>query len=142
MAAANMLMLRMITSLTSDGFRPPLHFALEHDLFRKTGSHFSGSCSRSGLTQIVILQRQRADALAGRRKQCIAECWCDHRHRRLAAARPESAARHEDGLDLRHRSHAEHLIVVEIRLLDAAFLDGNLTIERGRESIDHPALDL
>src|SRR5262249_14375591 len=59
-----------------------------------------------------------------------------------AAARPEAAARHQHALDLRHPSHAEHLIVVEIRLLDAAVPNRDLTIERGGESIDYGTFDL
>src|SRR5262245_50465685 len=86
--------------------------------------------------QIMVPQRQGADAPAGRGENRVAKCRCDHGDRRLTTAGPEAAARHQYRLDSRHLSHAEHLIVAEIRLLDAAFLDRDLTIERGGESID------
>src|SRR5262249_15963801 len=92
--------------------------------------------------QVVVPQRQRADTLARRGENRIAECGCDHGDRRLAAAAKGAATRYQHRLNLRHLSHAEHLIVVEIRLLDAAFFDRDLTIERSAESIDHRALDL
>src|SRR5262245_51252412 len=61
MAAPSRLTLRMITSPG-----------------RPAGPRYSLSLRTS---QIVIAQRQRADALAGRGENRIAEGWRDHRHR-------------------------------------------------------------
>src|SRR5882672_5859039 len=97
---------------------------------------------RSGVSQIVILQRQRPNTLAGCGEDRVAKRRRHHRHRLLAAAATEAAARGEHTFHLGHLRHAEHPVIVEIRLLDAAILDGDLTIERGGESIHDSALHL
>src|SRR4051794_40492851 len=60
-----------------------------------------GNRISSSLPQIVVLQRQRADALAAGREDGVAERWRDHRYRRFAEAALEAAARHQNGLHLR-----------------------------------------
>ena len=40
------------------------------------------------------------------------------------------------GLDLRHLGQPQHLVVVEVRLLDPAVLDGDLAVERGGQPVD------
>src|ERR1700704_4677496 len=77
----------------------------------------------------LIAQRQVADALAGRRKHCIDEC----RGERWNSRFPDSAGGIIDGGsdDVRPNIHgtlayAQHLVVVEIALLDSAILEGDL----------------
>ncbi len=45
-------------------------------------------------------------------------------------------------LDGRYLIHAEHSVSVEVGLLDAAVLQGDLTIEGGRDAEDDRALNL
>jgi hypothetical protein len=63
--------------------------------------------------QIVVLQRERADALAGCSKDRVAERRCHERWRRLANAAPESAARHDNALDFRRLSQS-HMSILRI----------------------------
>src|SRR5258708_7864978 len=105
--------------------------------------HFGGPRGPpSGLPQIMVLQRQRTDALAGRGEDRVAERRRHDRHRWLAAAAPEAAALDDDRIHLRHLGETDDLVVVEVRLLDAAAPDGDLAIKRGTESIRHRAVDL
>src|ERR1700737_3657060 len=96
----------------------------------------------SRLAQIVVLQRQRADALASGGKNRIAKRRRDDRRRRLAAAASEAAARHHDDFDLRHLGETQHWEVVEVRLLPAPILDGDLAVERRRETPHDPTFRL
>ena len=52
------------------------------------------------------------------------------------------AARHDVHLDLGHLAHAQHRVVVEVALLDAAVLEGDLAVQRRRQAVDDRALDL
>src|SRR5438067_2239084 len=83
--------------------------------------------------EILLLQRQRAHALANRCKNCIAERGCDHRDRRLADTAPEPATRNENAFNLRHLRDPQHGIVVKIGLLNASILDRDLSVERSSE---------
>jgi len=51
--------------------------------------------------QVVVLQRERADTLAGCSEDRVAERRRHERWRRLANAAPESAARHDNALHFR-----------------------------------------
>src|SRR5215470_9511212 len=84
--------------------------------------------------EVVVLQRERADALAGCSKDRVAERRRHERWRRLANAAPESAARHDNALDSRRLGKTHHRIVVEVRLLDAPVLNGDLAKLRGGEA--------
>ena len=70
----------------------------------------------------------------------VAQRRRQRRHRRLADAAPEIAARHDHGLDLRHIGDAQHLVVVEIRLHGGAVLDRDLAVERRGQRVDDGAL--
>src|SRR5690242_2008053 len=74
--------------------------------------------------QIVVLDRQGPDALAGSRKDGVAHRRRDRRRPGLADAAPFAAAREgEVGLDPRHLGLAQHPVIVEVALNDAALLD-------------------
>ena len=75
-------------------------------------------------------------------KIALHSAGAERRHRRLAAAAPEPAARHQHGLDRRHVGHAQHLVIVEVALAHPAVLDRDRTIERRGEAVDNAALDL
>src|SRR6185369_15421746 len=90
----------------------------------------------------VVLERERADALAGRRGERVEHRRRGHADRRLAHAAPEPAGRHDDRLDLRHLRDAHGIVAVEVGLLDAAVLDGALFHEDGREPVDERPGDL
>ena len=94
------------------------------------------------VSQIMVLQRQRADALAGCREDRITQRRRDDRNRGLA----DPAPGRRRWARSRSRSSAsgqpQHRIVVEIRLLDAAVLDGDLAVEGGGEREDGRAFDL
>src|SRR5512142_2366037 len=93
---------------------------------------------RSG--QVLLADRQTPDSLSGSREERVADRGCDGRDTRLAAARRRCLARHDVHLDLRHLVHPEQLIVVEVALLDATRLDGDLALERCRQAEDDAAL--
>src|SRR5262249_26002207 len=63
--------------------------------------------------QVVVLRRERADALAGGRKNRVAGRGGHGRGRRLATAAPEPAARHDNALNFRRLGKTHHRIVVE-----------------------------
>src|ERR1700691_5594201 len=86
------------------------------------------------LAQNMVLDRQRTDALAGGGEDRVAQSRRKRRYRRLTDAAPEIAARHNHGLDPWRVGHAQHLVVVEVRLLDAAVLDGDLASKRRAQS--------
>src|ERR1700739_3952830 len=90
----------------------------------------------SGKGDVLVPQRCRADAFSRCREIRIKSGGARHAVRRLADAPPDPAARHDDRLDLRHLGDPHRIIVVEIRLFDAAILDGAPAIEQAREAIE------
>src|SRR5258706_6184457 len=91
----------------------------------------------------VVLQRHRADALAGRTVERVQHRGCRDADRRLADPAPHgSAGRHQDGLDLRHLRDAHRVVLVEVGLLDAAVLHRALLHEERRQAVDERARDL
>src|SRR3989449_8549823 len=85
--------------------------------------------------EAVALERQRAHALAGRGKEGIADRRGDRGLARLADPAPEAARRRQHHLDLRHLAQTHHAVVVEVRLLDAPVLDGDVAPEIGRAHV-------
>src|SRR5215813_14300491 len=92
--------------------------------------------------QVVVLQRERADALAGCSKNRVAERRGHERWRRLANAAPEPAARHDNALNFRRLGKTHHRIVVEVRLLDAPVINGDLAKQGGGEAPHDAAFHL
>src|SRR5437773_4780254 len=91
----------------------------------------------------VVLQRHRADALAGRAVERVQHRRRGDADRRLADAAPDRAsARHQDGFHFRHLRDAHRVVLVEVRLLDAAVLDRALLEKERREAVDERACDL
>src|SRR6195256_6293901 len=91
----------------------------------------------------VVLQRHRADALAGRPVERIQHRRRRDADRRLADAAPDRAAgRHQDGFHFRHLRDAHRVVLVEIRLLDAAVLHRALLEKERRQSVDERTRDL
>src|SRR5882762_9176709 len=69
----------------------------------------------------VVLQRHRADALAGRPVERVHHRRRGDADRRLADAAPHgSTGWHQDGFHFRHLRDAHRVVLVEVRLLDAA----------------------
>src|SRR6266849_9190717 len=94
--------------------------------------------SATRLTQ----QGQLADALAGGREDRVRHGGRDRRRAWFADSTGGFLARHDVHLDLRHFAHAQHPVVVEVRLLDAAALERDLAVEGRGEAVDDRALDL
>src|SRR5215475_1183237 len=86
----------------------------------------------SGHLDVVVLQRERADALSGRLEERIEHRGRRDADRRLTHPAPGIAAtgREDDRFDLGHLGDAHRVVVVEVGLLDAAVLDGALLIEQ------------
>jgi hypothetical protein len=84
----------------------------------------------------VVLQWERADALAGRREDCVEHRGCGDADRRLADATPETAGWHDDRFDLGHLRDAHRVVTVEVRLLDTIVLDRAFLVEQGGEAKD------
>src|SRR5712691_73610 len=87
-------------------------------------------------------QGQLADALAGGREDRVRHGGRDRRRARLADSTGGFPARHDVHLDLRHFAHAQHPVVVEVRLLHPAVLERDLAVEGCGEAIDDCAFDL
>src|SRR5215831_1787436 len=93
--------------------------------------------------QVMVAQRQGADALARDRKDRIAHRQKNRRNTRFANATPfVTTAQRQVRLDLGHGIEAKHLVGIEIALSDAALLDADLAIEEGCEPIGDAALQL
>src|SRR5438445_1331040 len=86
--------------------------------------------------------RRLADALAGGREDRVRHRGRDRRRARLADSAGGFRARHDVHLDLGHFAHAQHAVVVEVRLLDAAVLERDLAIQGGGEPVRDRTLDL
>src|SRR5690242_4273518 len=91
----------------------------------------------------VVLQRHRANALAGRPVESVQHGRRRDADRRLADAAPDrTARRHQDRFHLRHLGDAHGVELVEVRLLDATVLHRALLEEQRREAVDEGARDL
>src|SRR5215831_5314490 len=115
---------------------PPLLADAERPAGRST--HLRSSRERD----IVVLQRDRADALARCRKERIEHGRRSHEDRRLADAAPESTRRHDDRFDFGHLSDPHRVVGIEVGLLDAAVFHGALAVEQSGEAVDEGARDL
>src|SRR5260221_1825532 len=99
--------------------------------------------SRSGFVRkTVVLKRQRTHALSGRGEDGIAQRWNHRADRRFADPAPESAGGQQDGFDVRRLGQAQHPVIREIALYDAAVLDGDFFMHGRAQAPDHAALDL
>src|SRR6266568_4079296 len=109
----------------------------------KSRFSWSEQFTSSNEAQTLVRERQRADALAGRGEDRVAQRRGERRERRLAHPAPEPAARDEHRLDtLRHLGHSHDAVVVEVGLLDAALAQGDLAPERRGEPVGDTALHL
>src|SRR5256885_7999388 len=91
----------------------------------------------------VVLQRHRADALAGRAVERVQHRGRRDADRRLSDSAPHgSAGRHQDRFNFRHLRDAHRVVLVEVRLLDAAVLHRALLEEERGEAVDEGARDL
>src|SRR5262249_19830898 len=91
---------------------------------------------------VVVLQRERADALACGGKIRVEHGGRGDADRRLADATPETAGWHEDRFDLPPPRGAHRVLIIEVGLLDAAVLDGAFLIEQRGQTVDERACDL
>src|ERR1700693_1067719 len=83
-----------------------------------------------------------AQPLASRSKDCIGDCRNDARSPALAHSARRLEAPHNVNLDGGRLIHAQHLISVEIALLNTTVLERNFSVERRRDAEDDRALDL
>src|SRR5712691_10499033 len=91
----------------------------------------------------VVIQRHRADALAGRPVERVQHRRRRDADRRLAYAAPDgSTGRHQDGFHFRHLRDTHRVVLVEVRLLDAAVLHRALLEEKRRQAVDEGTRDL
>src|SRR6516165_2915613 len=98
----------------------------------KAAADAAAARSVSRHLDVVVLQRERANALPRGLEERIEHGGRGDADRRLADAAPGVAASgwHEDRLDLGHFGDAHRVVVIEVGLLDAALLDGALLIEQ------------
>ena len=87
----------------------------------------------------MVLQRERADALAGRREEGIEHRRRRHRDGGLADAAPEAAGRHHFRLDMRRFLNPHGVVGVEVLLDDRAVLNGAFAIEQRGQAVDERA---
>src|SRR2546423_9854079 len=86
--------------------------------------------------------RQLPDPLPSSREDRVAYRRGDRGRARLADAALRVGRRHDMHLHPRHVAHAEHEILMEVALLGAALVDGDLTPQRCREPIHDGAFHL
>src|SRR5262245_13461483 len=80
--------------------------------------------------QIIVPQRQGADALASDPKDGVTHRWGNWRHAWLADPTPFGAASERQvRLYLGHSVETQHRVVIEIALDYAALFDGNLAVQ-------------
>src|SRR5258706_10872145 len=94
------------------------------------------------LNELLVLQRQAADGFAGRGLDCVENGGRDDADGGFADAAPEVVGRDEDGFHFWHFGELEHCVVVEVRLGDAAVVDGDFAVEGGGEAVDDGAFYL
>ncbi len=94
------------------------------------------------LLSSASVQRQLAQALAGEREDRVRDRRRDRRHAGSPTPPDLLRARHDVHLDLRHLVHAQHRVVVEVRLLHAPVLEGELAVQRRAEAEGDAGLDL
>src|SRR6476660_472782 len=92
--------------------------------------------------QIVVFERQGADALAGRRENRVAESRSERRNGGFASPAPGTLAGHDHRLHARHVGQTEHRLIMEIRLLDLPVLERDLAVERRRGAENDAAFGL
>src|SRR4051812_1231709 len=90
----------------------------------------------------LIADRQLADALAAGREDRISERGHHTRGARLADAAGRVRILYQVHVDARRLVYAQHAVVAEVRLLDAPVLDGDLAMQRGRQTENDAALHL
>ncbi len=88
------------------------------------------------------IDRQPAQRDAGRGIDRVAQRRRPRRRAGLADAAGRLAALDDMNLDLRRLVDAQHAVVVEVGLLHAPLVDGDLAIERGGQAEDQPAFEL
>src|SRR2546428_4789307 len=82
------------------------------------------------------------DSLSAGREDRVANRRNDDRQARFADSRWFFLAHYDVDFGLRSFADTRHLVVVEIRLLDAASADGNSVVQSGRDAVYRGALDL
>src|ERR1700674_1851109 len=93
--------------------------------------------------QILVLDRQAADALAIRSEDGVGDRGRNHRCARLPDAAPFLAAGEgEMHLGLRRVFQPNHRVGVEVALLDAAAPDRDFAEQHGAQAVDHAASEL
>src|SRR5260370_12058550 len=85
---------------------------------------------------------QASDGVAGGSENGVGQRGSNRGNAGLADACGAQFARNDVDLDFRGFEHAEHLVVVEIRLLDAAVFERDFRFESGRQTEDDAAFHL
>src|SRR5262245_15993408 len=98
-------------------------------------------CSR-GLLQRGGVDRHLPQPFAGSGEDRISDCRNDGGSPALAHTTRRLSALNDMNLDRGRLIDAQHLVVMEIALLDAAILQRDLTMERARDPKNDRALDL
>src|SRR6059036_924483 len=107
------------------GLSPEDYLLLASDSYALSAGESTGVPAwLSGPAQVMVTQRQGADALARDRKDGIAHRRENRRDTRLADATPlVTTTQRQIRLDLGHGREAEHLVGIEIPFSDAALVD-------------------
>src|SRR5215831_3767032 len=86
---------------------------------------------------LVVLERERTDALAGCLEISVKHRWCSHADGRLANAAPWILATrgHDDRFYLWHIGNPHRVVTVEVGLFDGPLLDGALLEEQSGEPV-------
>src|SRR3989442_11651411 len=92
--------------------------------------------------QIFPTNRQSTNSFSGGGEYRVAYCGSNRRNSRLAAAGWRFGAGHDVYFHVGHLVDAKHVIIIEITLLHAAAIDGDLALESSRESVHNAALHL
>src|SRR6516164_2552854 len=95
-----------------------------------------------GLREIFLANGQPPNRFPGDREDGVADGWRNRRSAGFAAAAGRLITWHDVNFDCGHFIYAQHFVIIEIALFDAAFGNCNLSFQRCRESVDNPAFHL
>src|SRR6266700_4787453 len=124
-------------------FAPVSEAGIESSAKAFPAKNENASAQTSHQFNAVVLQRHRADALAVRPVERVQHRRRRDADRRLADSAPDgSTGRHQDGFHFRHLRDAHRVVLVEIRLLDAAVLHRALLEKERRQAVHERARDL
>jgi hypothetical protein len=106
------------------------------------GTRYFPTSWQLGLREIFLANGQPPNRFSNGSEDGVADGWRNRRSAGFAAAAGRLITWHDVNFDGGHFIQAQHFVIIEIALFDAAFGNGDLSFQRCRESVDNPAFHL